>query len=83
MIKVLKNGCLNPKTKTVYMVTCSKCGCVFNCESEDFLSRERSVELHATIKCPYCEEILSLDSSTPAKTTFEEQAGEQETGDEE
>ena len=77
MIKVIKNGYLNPKTKLVFMVTCKKCNCIFSCESSDFKQQMGSGStLSAIVDCPYCGEAIYVDDTTPSKTELEEDTNE-------
>ncbi|MBR4377980.1 MAG: hypothetical protein IKP50_03790 [Bacilli bacterium] len=58
MIKIIKDGAMPKKTKIVFKETCDECGCEFEFELEDFVSRERRLDGYGTILCPCCNKII-------------------------
>lgn len=55
MIKIIKEGKLPTKIyKTVFTTKCTKCGCEFEFEREDFDKVERCIAGNYYITCSYC-----------------------------
>ena len=54
MIKILKNGIIPKKTKTIYKATCAHCKCEFEFESEDCDYIEKTIDGALQIECPTC-----------------------------
>lgn len=61
MIKILKEGQLPKRTKSIYKITCKYCGCEFECEAKDFYRLERCLFGKAEIYCPTCNELLTVN----------------------
>lgn len=53
-IKVIKPGIKSVKSRYVYLFVCPACGCIFDCETEDFKKIEKRLDGDATIDCPTC-----------------------------
>lgn len=60
MINIIKQGTIK-KTKTVYTIKCSCCGCEFECEGEDFLYMTKGLHGSAAISCPCCTTTLEFE----------------------
>ena len=58
MIKIIKEGKVHKKQKHIYTIECYCCGCVFECESSDFLSLSRGLDGTFTVPCPCCNIII-------------------------
>lgn len=59
---ILEEGCVKPVIKTIYKTTCTKCGCVFEFEIEDYETRVKDLSIKTftngymgSIVCPYCK----------------------------
>ena len=61
MIKIIKDGKKPIRYKTIYIITCPKCGCEFECEDSD-LNVERRINGKRSINCPCCDEEFVLMS---------------------
>ena len=61
MIKIIKEGNPKRKIKTIYTITCKKCGCVFECEVEDFDSLTKGLDGWDVVCCPCCNEPFEVD----------------------
>ena len=64
MIKIIKDGRCQEELNIIYTVTCPSCGCVFECEDEDFSSHERSIYGLSSIDCPCCHHDIVCERST-------------------
>ena len=67
MIKIIKEGKKVKSYKTIYIITCSKCGCEFECEDSD-LTIERKINGKRSINCPCCKKefiLVSDDVGSP------------------
>ena len=60
MIKIIKDGVVPKKTKTIYTIVCDTCGCEFECEGEDFICLEKGLHMYRSIQCPCCKNVLKL-----------------------
>lgn len=58
MIKILKEGIVPKKYKTIFKTYCENCCCEFEFEIEDCESVERSLTGNLTIKCPCCNNVI-------------------------
>lgn len=56
MIKIIKNGDIPKKYKTIYKTECENCGCEFEFELEDCSRVARNGEI--VIECPCCKKEL-------------------------
>lgn len=59
MIKIIKEGKLPKKTKTIYTVTCPKCFCEFECDDSDLII-EKGIGGTRSVICPCCGNIIML-----------------------
>lgn len=63
MIKIIKHGYranTSPKS-TRYRITCESCGCIFECNFNDFRSYVNYGAHHeCEIQCPECETYLNI-----------------------
>ena len=62
MVNIIKQGKKPKPKRTIYKITCPYCGCVFECETEDLLSIERTPGGKRTVKCPCCDMVLNIAS---------------------
>ena len=58
MIKIIKEGRIPPKTKTIYIIDCPKCKCKFECELSDLTIEKPNGK--RTINCPCCKKEIHL-----------------------
>lgn len=72
MIKIIKEGKIEPKYKNIYKITCKHCGCIFECELEDFTERAKTIEFNAKIICPYCKKELHFNGTNDIEIRKEE-----------
>lgn len=71
MIKIIKDGKTPKRQKPIYTIECQHCGCVFECESSDFLSMSRGLDGAFTVPCPCCGIIIE-DSTNIVETRYED-----------
>lgn len=57
MIKIIKQGNKNRKTKNIYEHECIMCGCIFEYEIED---TEGGLLREVSIRCPCCNKCLGI-----------------------
>jgi len=72
MIKIIKDGNPSRELTTIYEIHCRNCGCIFECEVEDFekLSRDINNPL-AWITCPCCGQEIEVNRKTVIVSTRE------------
>ena len=58
MIKIIKDGKIPKKQKAIYTIQCHHCGCVFECESSDFLYIARGLDCTFEVTCPCCGAVI-------------------------
>ena len=63
MITIIREGKIKKPSKCVWQFTCPDCGCVFNCECEDFEEIEKCPGGDRVISCPTCGHKLHTKSN--------------------
>lgn len=73
MIKIKKQGIKPKRYKYIYTIECNQCGCVFECEVQDFDIITKDIQNPmGTIECPCCNTQLVRYFNTIQKRKEEE-----------
>jgi len=54
MKKIIRMGKVPKKVKYIYTIECKQCGCVFECEVQDFDLISKDINPMGCIECPCC-----------------------------